>query len=96
MDLYLHYTLFPASDHFLLADLEPERLVPVTRGVKLPTVCQGSCQPGRRRGTESKRKWGSCQSLLWKITQSPLSMHNFPGFITNISFTTKLACTCRF
>lgn len=26
---YLHYTLFPASDHFLLADLEPERLVPV-------------------------------------------------------------------
>lgn len=27
---YLHYSLFPASDDFLLADLEPERFVPVT------------------------------------------------------------------
>lgn len=28
---YLHYPLFPASDHFLLANLEPERFVPVAR-----------------------------------------------------------------
>lgn len=28
---YLHDTLLPAADHLLLADLEPERLVPVAR-----------------------------------------------------------------
>ena len=28
---YLHYTLFPAPDHFLLANLEPKRLVSITR-----------------------------------------------------------------
>lgn len=43
---YLHYTLFPASDHFLLANLEPERLVSVTRRVKLPSVCERACKQG--------------------------------------------------
>lgn len=50
---YLHYTFFPASDHFLLADPESERLVSITRWVELPPVCQGACET--RRWTESHR-----------------------------------------
>lgn len=53
---YLHDTLLPAADHLLLADLEPERLVPVARWVELPTVCQGACQAGRWRRSQERKK----------------------------------------
>ncbi len=48
--VYLNDTLFPASDHFLPADLESERLVPITRRVKLPSICQGACEQGDGQG----------------------------------------------
>lgn len=40
--LYLGYSFIPATDNFLLADLEFEGLAPVPRGVERDAVCQRS------------------------------------------------------
>jgi hypothetical protein len=51
---HLHYTLFPASDHFLFANLEPKRLVPVARGVELTSICEGTLSGRQGKGLDQE------------------------------------------